>query len=160
LSAETFNEIVGVCDLNEHVTLETLRGWLIADTNVKEPVQPELRSFQVCNIRALYEWLKQDNPKSFQKMRDTYFDSYREFCVTSDFNLATGDEYDVSFLGTPHRHIFHFNVAIEVFHNVTSDLLLSLSIRKAESQKLTVLQDTLIPKLFSGEIDLSGVSID
>jgi hypothetical protein len=31
--------------------------------------------------------------------------------------LATGDEYDVSFLGTPHRHIFHFDVTIEVFHN-------------------------------------------
>ena len=35
----------------------------------------------------------------------------------TDPALATGDEYDVSFLGTPHRHIFHFNVAIEVFHN-------------------------------------------
>ena len=34
-----------------------------------------------------------------------------------DAALATGDEYDVSFLGTPHRHIFHFNVAIQVFHN-------------------------------------------
>ena len=31
--------------------------------------------------------------------------------------LATGDEYDVSFLGTPHRHIFHFKVYIEVFHD-------------------------------------------
>jgi hypothetical protein len=31
--------------------------------------------------------------------------------------LATGDEYDVSFLGYPHRHIFHFRVAIDVFHN-------------------------------------------
>ncbi len=31
--------------------------------------------------------------------------------------LATGDEYDVSFLSTPHRHIFHFDVTIEVFHN-------------------------------------------
>ena len=31
--------------------------------------------------------------------------------------LATGDEYDVSFLGYPHRHIFHFRVQIEVFHN-------------------------------------------
>ena len=37
--------------------------------------------------------------------------------AASDPALATGDEYDVSFLGTPHRHIFHFNVAIEVFHN-------------------------------------------
>jgi len=34
-----------------------------------------------------------------------------------DPNLATGDEYDVSFLGYPHRHIFHFKVWIDVFHN-------------------------------------------
>lgn len=31
--------------------------------------------------------------------------------------LATGDEYDVSFLGYPHRHIFHFKVGITVIHN-------------------------------------------
>ena len=31
--------------------------------------------------------------------------------------LATNDKYDVSFLGYPHRHIFHFTVAIQVFHN-------------------------------------------
>jgi hypothetical protein len=35
----------------------------------------------------------------------------------TDPKLATGDEYDVSFLGFPHRHIFHFKVAIQVFHN-------------------------------------------
>ena len=35
----------------------------------------------------------------------------------TDPNLATGDEYDVSFLGYPHRHVFHFYVKIEVFHN-------------------------------------------
>jgi hypothetical protein len=35
----------------------------------------------------------------------------------TDPKLATGDEYDVSFLGYPHRHIFHFKVAIQVFHN-------------------------------------------
>ena len=34
-----------------------------------------------------------------------------------DPKLATGDRYDVSFLGHPHRHIFHFKVAIEVFHD-------------------------------------------
>ena len=34
-----------------------------------------------------------------------------------DPKLATRDEYDVSFLGYPHRHIFHFKVAIEVFHD-------------------------------------------
>ena len=37
--------------------------------------------------------------------------------AATDPSLATGDEYDVSFLATPHRHIFHFDVAIEVFHN-------------------------------------------
>ncbi len=34
-----------------------------------------------------------------------------------DPKLKTGDEYDVSFLGYPHRHIFHFRVWIEVKHN-------------------------------------------
>jgi hypothetical protein len=33
----------------------------------------------------------------------------------TDPQLATGDEYDVSFLGYPHRHIFHFRVWIDVF---------------------------------------------
>jgi hypothetical protein len=35
----------------------------------------------------------------------------------TDPNLATGDEYDVSFLGYPHRHIFHFKVWLSVTHN-------------------------------------------
>jgi len=35
----------------------------------------------------------------------------------SNPKLKTNDEYDVSFLGWPHRHIFHFTVAIQVFHN-------------------------------------------
>jgi hypothetical protein len=35
----------------------------------------------------------------------------------TDPKLATGDEYDVSFLGHPHRHIFHFRVWINVFHD-------------------------------------------
>ena len=34
-----------------------------------------------------------------------------------DPKLATGGEDDVSFLGYVHRHIFHFKVAIEVFHD-------------------------------------------
>lgn len=37
--------------------------------------------------------------------------------AASDPLLATGDEYDVSFLGFPHRHIFHFRVWIDVIHN-------------------------------------------
>ena len=35
----------------------------------------------------------------------------------TDPALATGDEYDVSFLGYPHRHIFHFKVWIGVTHD-------------------------------------------
>jgi len=34
-----------------------------------------------------------------------------------DPKLATGEWDDVSFLGVPHRHIFHFRVAIDVFHD-------------------------------------------
>ena len=34
-----------------------------------------------------------------------------------DPKLKTGDKYDVSFLGNPHRHIFHFRVWIGVTHN-------------------------------------------
>jgi len=37
--------------------------------------------------------------------------------AATDPNLATGDYYDVSFLGTPHRHIFHFRVWLGVTHN-------------------------------------------
>lgn len=37
--------------------------------------------------------------------------------AATDPALATGDEYDVSFLGTPHRHIFHFRVDIQVFQD-------------------------------------------
>jgi hypothetical protein len=35
----------------------------------------------------------------------------------TDPALKTGDEYDVSFLGYPHRHIFHFKVWISVTHD-------------------------------------------
>jgi hypothetical protein len=37
--------------------------------------------------------------------------------AATDPQLATGDEYDVSFLASPHRHIFHFRVWIDIFHN-------------------------------------------
>lgn len=37
--------------------------------------------------------------------------------ASTDPKLATGDWLDVSFLGTPHRHIFHFRVEMQVFHD-------------------------------------------
>lgn len=37
--------------------------------------------------------------------------------AATDSSLATGDQYDVSFLASPHRHIFHFRVWIKVWHN-------------------------------------------
>ena len=42
---------------------------------------------------------------------------HRYPAAATDPMLATGDEYDVSFLANPHRHIFHFRVGIDVFHN-------------------------------------------
>ena len=35
--------------------------------------------------------------------------------AATDPTLATGDHYDVSFLASPHRHIFHFRVWIDVY---------------------------------------------
>ena len=37
--------------------------------------------------------------------------------AATDPTLATGDWLDVSFLATPHRHIFHFRVEMQVFHD-------------------------------------------
>jgi len=37
--------------------------------------------------------------------------------AATDPNLNTAGEYDVSFLANPHRHIFHFRVSIDVWHN-------------------------------------------
>ena len=37
--------------------------------------------------------------------------------AATDPKLNTNDKYNVAFLASPHRHIFHFRVAIDVFHN-------------------------------------------
>jgi hypothetical protein len=37
--------------------------------------------------------------------------------AATDPRLNTAGEYDVSFLASPHRHIFHFRVSIDVWHN-------------------------------------------
>lgn len=37
--------------------------------------------------------------------------------AATDPKLKTGGWDDVSFLGTPHRHIFHFRVELDVFHD-------------------------------------------
>ena len=42
---------------------------------------------------------------------------HRYPAALEDPNLATGGWDDVSFLGHPHRHIFHFKVWLEVFHD-------------------------------------------
>jgi len=42
---------------------------------------------------------------------------HRYPAAATDPLLATGDWRDVSFLAHPHRHIFHFRVGIDVYHN-------------------------------------------
>ena len=37
--------------------------------------------------------------------------------AATDPKLNSAGEYDVSFLANPHRHMFHFRVSIDVFHN-------------------------------------------
>tara|TARA_B100001250_G_scaffold304836_1_gene266735 strand:+ start:14382 stop:14864 length:483 start_codon:yes stop_codon:yes gene_type:complete len=76
-----------------------------------------------------YEWmqwkLRQEDKmnKELQKATSMIWVTFQKEGIhkypaaLEDPNLATGDEYDVSFLGYPHRHIFHFRVEIEVFHD-------------------------------------------
>ena len=42
---------------------------------------------------------------------------HRYPAAASDPKLCTGDWLDVSFLADPHRHIFHFRVEMEIFHD-------------------------------------------
>jgi hypothetical protein len=42
---------------------------------------------------------------------------HRYPAAATDPNLCTAGEYDVSFLANPHRHIFHFKIYIQVFHD-------------------------------------------
>ena len=42
---------------------------------------------------------------------------HRYPAAATDPKLNTAGEYDVSFLANAHRHIFHFRIWIDVFHN-------------------------------------------
>ena len=64
---------------------------------------------------ALVEQAKQGSKMIWVTFRKEGIHKYP--AALDDPKLATGDMYDVSFLGYPHRHIFHFKVGIEVFHD-------------------------------------------
>lgn len=73
-----------------------------------------------------YDWMLWKNRQEDSKMKKGKSMIWVTFqkegihkypAALDDPKLATGDEYDVSFLGYPHRHIFHFRVCIEVFHD-------------------------------------------
>ena len=65
--------------------------------------------------RALIEQAQKGTKMIWVTLRKEGIHKYP--AALEDPKLATGDEYDVSFLGYPHRHIFHFKVSIEVFHD-------------------------------------------
>ena len=70
---------------------------------------------QAQRTQALKEKLSQSSKMIWVTFRKEGIHKYP--AALTDPKLATGDEFDVSFLGYPHRHIFHFRVAIEVFHD-------------------------------------------
>ena len=77
----------------------------IVDTMIKEAMETDTKT-RIMNTAKRMIWV------TFRKEG-----IHKYPAALDDPNLATGDEYDVSFLGYPHRHIFHFKVAIEVFHD-------------------------------------------
>ena len=64
------------------------------------------------NLRRLMQKLKSKICVTFRKEGVHLYPA-----ALDDPKLATGGWDDVSFLGVPHRHIFHFKVEIEVFHD-------------------------------------------
>jgi len=62
--------------------------------------------------------IKQDiRPKKMIWVTFTQEGVHRYPAAATDPKLATGSWDDVSFLASPHRHIFHFKVYLEVFHD-------------------------------------------
>ena len=77
----------------------------IVDTMMKEAMEQDTK-IHIMNTAKRMIWV------TFRKEG-----IHKYPAALDDPNLATGDEYDVSFLGYPHRHIFHFKVGIAVHHN-------------------------------------------
>ena len=65
--------------------------------------------------QALIERAKQGSKMIWVTFRKEGIHKYP--AALTDPKLATGGEDDVSFLGYPHRHIFHFRVWISVEHS-------------------------------------------
>ena len=75
---------------------------------------------EVFNIDDHRRQLRTDKVQQMPKMIWVKFQKegiHKYPAALEDPALATGDEYDVSFLGYPHRHTFHFRVTIQVFHD-------------------------------------------
>jgi|TARA_R100000008_G_scaffold37003_1_gene21082 hypothetical protein len=71
-------------------------------------------------LRSMREEALKDRVRKASRMVWVTFEKEGMHCYPAakdDPSLATGDEYDVSFLQHPHRHIFKFRVWIEVFHD-------------------------------------------
>ena len=78
------------------------------------------------DYETYYNYMRRRSKEEDAKMKKTSTSIWVTFqkegihkypAALEDPKLATGDEYDVSFLGYPHRHIFHFKIEIEVFHD-------------------------------------------
>jgi hypothetical protein len=81
------------------------------------------RYYEYMKRRMREEDAKMAKENAMQKASKSIWVTFRKEGVhlypaaATDPKLATGDWDDVSFLGVAHRHIFHFKVRIEVFHD-------------------------------------------
>lgn len=78
------------------------------------------------NYEGYYDYMLRRSREEDAKMKKSSTNIWVTFrkeglhkypAALDDPKLATGDEQDVSFLGYIHRHIFHFKVELEVFHD-------------------------------------------
>ncbi len=117
---------------------------VIDDPNYKHLVI----SLDVAVIRSVHERLK----NYLYGLANTYqFQEHTKSYTTGTTVLHLGKnavpDYSAVFPDKPLE---------DIFFNITEPIFLSINERTEETRKLTLLRDTLLPKLLSGEINVAG----
>lgn len=97
------------------------------DNNTGPAFEKGYPSYDAVNRESYHDYMgrrmKEEDAKMNSKHTKSIWVTFRKEGVhmypgaDTDPKLATGDWDDVSFLGVPHRHMFHFKIRIEVFHD-------------------------------------------
>jgi hypothetical protein len=122
---ETFEEALVQGKTEAEALLLAMRNEAVNEvlyqTINKEAIERVSKAIAAISVDRLIEHnlAAAQEPISFRKIWVTFQKEGMHLypAAATDPKLATGQWDDVSFLASPHRHIFHFRVAIEVRHD-------------------------------------------